>query len=243
MKIKQWIGMALTAIVGIYAHTANAVLIFSVDLDPNTAGIQDMLTVTEGDVFTVDFTVTGDGVSFFEEFVFDILYNDAGAVLGSGPTGPRAGSIASIAHAPNGARDVFSGNPVSPGSPLSFSLFPPLPPPPGFANQSGQVGIFTFPLFQSAIRTVPGLPLTLILGETVDLFSLDFVASAVGTSTITGQRNPPIFGLFPVPFDIASGQVTVQSAASVPEPSTILLFSLGILGLIGYARQQQKLTQ
>ena len=236
MKINQWIAMALTALVGIYAHTANAALIFSVDLDPNTTVIESTRTVTEGDVFTVDFTVTGDGTTLFDLFVFDILYNDAGAVLGSGPTGPRAGSIASIAHAPNGARDRFSGNPVGPGSLLSFG--PSFPLPPGFANQTG-VGIFTIPFFESA---TPGLPLR--PGEIVDLFSLDFVASAVGTSTISGQGDFfDILPGFPVPSDIANGQVTVQSAASVPEPSTILLFSLGILGLIGYARQQQKLTQ
>ena len=240
MKIKQWVVVALTGIVGIYIHTANAALIFSVDLDPNTTVIESMRTVTEGDVFTVDFTVTGDGTTFFDTFLFDILFNDAGAVLGSGPIGPLAGSIASPVNAPFGAQDFFTFSSVFPGAPLSFSPIPPLPLPSPFANQSKEVGILSTG-FTSFIL--------LGAGQVIDLFSLDFVASAVGTSTISAYTLAVAAGahgffdsFIPVPSTTASGQVTVQSAASVPEPSTILLFSMGILSLIRYARQQQKLT-
>ena len=243
MKVSQWITVALTAVVGFYIHTANATLIFSVDLDPSIAGIQDTLTVTEGDVFTVDFTVTDDGATSFNTFLFDIIFNDAGAVLGSGPIGPRAGSIASPVNAPAGAQDFSTLIPVIPGDPLFPVVF--FPPPLGFANQSGEVGIFS-----------TGFTPFILLGagQVIDLFSLDFVASAVGTSTISTNTSAVAAGfhgffntfipVFPTPVT-APGQVTVQSAApvpSVPEPSTILLFSISVLGLIRYARQQQKLT-
>ena len=72
----------------------------------------------------------------------------------------------------------------------------------------------------------------------VTLFSLTFDALIVGTSTVLPSPGfpPPLGGLalggFPVPFTLASGTVTVTGVpAAVPEPSTLLLFGTGLVGL------------
>lgn len=62
--------------------TASAIPTISVDLDPGTMGIQTSLTVKPGDSFTVNVVYTGDGITTFDTFMFDTLFNDLGAVLG-----------------------------------------------------------------------------------------------------------------------------------------------------------------
>ncbi len=204
--------------------TASAIPVISIDLDPVTPGIQSTLSVPAGASFMIDVVFTGDGVTMFDTFAFDTVFNDLGAVLGlTGGTGsPTAGSIA--ATAPIAALDVFSGGGVVPGSALTPSGVPfPIPAP--FTAGSDGLGML------SIIVPFGGVPIG--AGVTTDLFSVTLDSLAVGMSGVlpsAGVIPPPLGGLalagLPVAFTVAGGTVTV------PEPSILMLFGLGFAGLV-----------
>lgn len=216
------------------AATASALPIISVDLDPGTAGIQSVLIVAPGDIFTVDVVYTGDGVAVFDTFGFDVVFNNLGAgILGlAGGTGsPTAGAIAALA--PVSAVDAFTFVAVAPGNALTPSGFPILPPA-GFTAHSSLVGILSL-----AIPFGGGVPIG--AGIEVDLFSLDLVALAPGMSTLAASTGGVLGGLFlaggvpSLPFTLVSGSITV-----VPEPGTFLLMGVGLAGLAIWQRRRFK---
>ena len=75
-------GLAAILILFGAATSASAIPVITIDLDPETAGIQSSLSVASGSSFTIDMVITGDGVAVFDTFAFAADFNDAGAVLG-----------------------------------------------------------------------------------------------------------------------------------------------------------------
>ena len=237
--MKKTILQSLAAVLLLFGWVtaASAGLIISVDLDPTTAGIQSTLSVAGGTSFTIDVVITGDGVMGFDAAAFDVAFNDLGAVLGlSGGTGmPTAGALAGTAPGffgltlPGEALDVFGFVAVAPGGSLTTDFFPLAA---GFAGGIGGVGLLS-------PGPGPGFPLggpfpTIGAGVDVVFFSLIFDALILGMSTVDLSTGGGLGGLAlaggAVPFTVASGTVTV-TATAVPEPSTLLLFGTGLVGL------------
>jgi hypothetical protein len=211
-------GLLVCCFVILFAPTANAVPLISVDLDPGTDEIQSELTVAAGTSFTIDIVFTGDGVSLFDTTVLNVLFNSA--VLSLGPGTPRAGTLAGTA---GDTADVFGGVPVDPNDPLT-----PLGPSPGF---SGYVGLVS----SGFAPVAPGV--------NIDMFNLSFVASAPGMSTLSTMGLSPgqelALGGELVASSLVPGAVTVTDAV-IPEPSTLLLLGTGLIGVFAYARRRKR---
>lgn len=75
------------------------------------------------------------------------------------------------------------------------------------------------------------------INDDIQLATLNFTATLPGTESLLAYGTiGPFSGLmYEVSlFDIISGtEITVASSAPVPEPSTMILFSFGLLGLLG----------
>ena len=234
--------LIVAALLLLRTTTASAVPTISIDLNPGLGGIQSMLTVDPGDVFTIDMVITGDGLMGFDSAAFDVAFNDLGAVLGlSGGTGmPTAGALAGTAPGffgltlPGEALDLPGGGiPVAPGGPLVTDFFPLAP---GFAGGIGGVALLS-------PGPGPGFPAggpfpTIGAGVDVTFFNLTFDALAPGMSTVNTSTGGGLGGLAlaggAVPFTLASGTITVT-----PEPGTLLLLASGLAGL-GFFRWRRK---
>ena len=213
---------------------AEAAAIISVDTDPLTPGIQSSLTVAPTTPFTVGVVIFDDGTPLspvtFDTVILETFFNDAGAVLGLGPTGPIAGAIAGAFP----TFDVFSGFvSTGPGTPLGIGPSSPAPP---FASGSGAIGLSN-PLFAIAP------------GPATSIFSLDFIALTPGSSTILAAGSPPgspelALASIPIPATLAPATITVTSptTTAVPEPITVVgsALALGFGMVFGKRRKQLK---
>ena len=213
MRWRSWL-MSVAAAIVMCGSVASAAPVISVDMDPGTAGIQPtLLNVPQGATFTVDVVVSDDGMpttpSVFNLFLVELSYNNTGATLSPGPTGPLAGSLANTVAL---AVDVIGGAmPVVTGGALTAGASN---PPAPFAAGSGALSIAGNPNFSIS----PGVPQT--------LFSLDFVAAAPGMSALgaSGWISPPGMGpataLFlngvPVAATFEAGGITVIAPTSTP---------------------------
>ena len=221
---------ALLALFG-YSSPAGAAPIIEVDLDPLTPGTQFTRTVEVGSTFTVDVLILDDGLApspfIFDTIILGTSFNDMGAVLGPGPTGFVAGSLASFP----ASSDVATAAAVTPGAAL-LPIPGPLPPSPGFASFLGPAGLIYFSPFSASVG----------VGSPFSVYSVDFTALGLGMSTILAAGSPPgspelasagmaIFaGLFPA-------TVTVVPATVAPEPGSLLVFGSGLAGLLLLGRR------
>lgn len=228
------LGLLLAPFMWAAAQSASAGLVIGVDMDPLTPGVQTTLDVTVGATFSVEVFTFEDFLSppgLFDTVVLETFFNDAGAVLGAGPTGITwigpAGGLAALA--PALALDLFLGLPPSflPGGAVAG---PPggLFPPGGFSAALGPVGLASAGL-PFAGGPLPPLP--------TSIFSVDFTALMAGTSTIVADGSPfgsPPAAFFggPVPATIDTGIVTVSPLiVDAPEPGSLLLLGAGLAGL------------
>jgi hypothetical protein len=135
-------------------------------MDPIAPGIQSSLVVSVGTTFGIEIVFSDPGGMTFDESILQLMYNDAGSILGAGPSGPVADALA-------GTVATFDplGGLVTPGEPLVAVLHP---QDPAFASSSGAFGVLA-----------TAVPFTLGPGAIGSIFGFDFVAASVGASTVT----------------------------------------------------------
>lgn len=228
---KLWaasLAMALLLLVSI--PSASAALLVSIDMDPTTPGIQSTLTVVEGTNFDVDVVLTSDG-SPFDTAILQIDFNDAGSTLGL-VGGPTAGSI--VATSPL-VIDAFTGLPVLSGAPLSTL---PAPPSVGFTETTGATGVVSLlgPFFLAPLSVT-------------DLFGQSFNALALGTSSLiantgllgglAGFGQPAAFSTIAGTVNVIAAPVNPPTPTPAPEPTILMLFGAGLLGLARFTRKTQ----
>jgi hypothetical protein len=199
--------------------------LLSIDLDPETPGIQSSRSVAAGGSFDVEVLLTGDGATLFDTLGLDVLFNDSGSALGFTPPA-LAGAMADRAI---DVLDIIAFAPIKSGSALASALEP---PPMGFASGLGGV-----------VYTSLGGPFDLVGdGVEVSLIRASFLALTQGRSTMAMA---PIFGGPLLAFegnavsvDLAFGELTVTASGPTPasEPSLPLLVFAAILGLAAKRR-------
>jgi hypothetical protein len=205
-----------------FSPLSNAATLY-LDLDINTPGIQDSLTLSPGSDYEVGIVFSGDGSTQFDSFAFDLVYTSS--VVGVHT--PVAGAV--VDSAPLMAFDIYGAVPVSSGDPLAQGS---MPIPLGFVGGLGGVGA----------SSVGGMPFPLIgEDESVGLFSVSLNALEVGASNLALTGYP--FGIGAglslagesVPVTLKGATVTV-----VPVPPALLLFASGMLALFGIGRRENK---
>jgi len=224
------------AVVMLPAEIVRAGAVISIDMDPLTPGIQNTLTVTQGDMFSIEVLIGDDGQTpspvTFDTLLLELSYNNAGAVLGPGSAGFIGGDLAG--NSPF-AIDLFGTPPPvlsSTGGPLTAG---PSSPVLGYANGSGAVGLFDPTLF------------ILTPGSTLSVLSYEFAALAAGNSTILPAGSPPgspvlALGGQPVAAQLLSGSVTVErNVSAVPEPhsATLMIIGSACIGAIQFRRRRK----
>lgn len=221
-------------------------LVVSVDMDPFTTGIQNTLTVTEGDSFQIQVRVRETALVLSDSMQMIISYNDSGSLLSGGALTWGAG-LPSLPL----ALDLISLTPPLPplgSGVVGTSSVPPGSSPPGFAGNSGLFGLF--PSIGTYFTNFNGFD------DVGALLTMEFNTNVgfTGTSNILahGQYNVPLLGNR-TPFtslglnidtELNSGLVKViaqnQNFPGVPEPATMLLFGSGLIGLAGISRKYKK---
>jgi hypothetical protein len=88
----------------------------SIDLDPDTPGIQSSRTLTLGNEYGFDVVFIGDGTTQFDTFAMDVLYRSDHTQFMS-LDNPVAGSV--VADVPIMALDIHSATSVSNGDTLA----------------------------------------------------------------------------------------------------------------------------
>ena len=218
-------------------HSAVGGLIVSVDLDPSTPAIETTHSFAVGVPFPVDLVLTDDGVSPLTPSILitgaELSFNDSGAVLSSSgiitTTTPISALPAFESLMPVGITivDAYGGGSLPPpisSTPLTVAAGTPSA---GYSSTTGSSGITA----ASPGKTLPP-------GTSVVLYSTTFTPTAPGTSTIIAGSGAGIGGgvialdasYDPIPNTFVASTVTV-----IPEPSTLALTALGLLGLLTFA--------
>ena len=210
---------------------ALAVPLLSIDTQPGALGTQTSRTVNLGSTFTVDVLFSGDGSTTapFDALTLATYFNDSGAVLGQSGS-PVAGELADRSALVVDSFSTAVLPTVTSGDALSSSAAGPLS---GFSDDTGLLGLASFAGAFSLNTS----------SETVQVLSMDFTASALGTSTLTlasilpGGTPDATLALSgtEVPVDLQVATIQVVDPTAVPLPATLGLLGLGLL-LLGRHR-------
>jgi hypothetical protein len=190
----------------------------SLDLDRDTPGIQTTRTLNPGSALDFEVVFSGDGITHFDTFALDVVYDSPRITLHSPVAGPIADG------APRMALDIYGANPVSSGDALTQGG---IAIPLGFEGGLGGVGV----------SSVGGMAFPLLgEDETVGLFS--------GSLTALNGGSVTALALSGFPFGVGAGlnlggeqvPVTLQGATVnvVPLPPAVLLFATGVLTFLGF---------
>ncbi len=210
----------LISVIFIFALSAGqswAIPLLSYDLDIFTPGSQTSRDVRINDNFTVNVLLSNyDSTTLFDTVSFDLNYNNNGSVI-TGSGGPLSGAL--VDRSPTATWDGFAGSftDINEGDLLTTLDFGALA---GFQSNFG-----TF-LYSSVTE-----PFDLTGTDPITVASYNFTATALGSSTFFMAENPAVFSYQGSPLDILFGNGTVNVVADVPEPTTSLLFGIGLIGV------------
>ena len=224
MKKILYIGLVLGLSMALGVGAAVAGPFVAIDLDTGTAGIQGAHSVTSGDVFTIDVVVGNDmgGVSAFDTFNLD-LFHDAGAVMAF-TGGPIAGAMAGPPSSPFGTFDFFAAfAPVGPGGALATD---------GAVAPVGKTGIGGVSMLAPGGFFVGGAPPSVVAMSIEVTAGLAGIA-AIDVGTLFGSSDILIAGGLGLGSAISGATLTVDP---IPEPTTMLLFGSGLIGLAAWRR-------
>jgi hypothetical protein len=193
----------------------------SIDLDPDTTGIQTSYDLALGSELDFEVVFTGDGVTQFDTFALDVIYNNPAFSLHN----PVVGSLAD--GAPMLAMDIYAGRPVNVGDLLTPGN---MPTALGFDGGFGGVGY----------SSIGGMAFPLLAeGETIGLFQGSLIATELGSGTLALTGFP--FGAG-AELSLAGESVLVDLEEStvqvVPLPPAIWLFVTGVLAMLGVERRK-----
>lgn len=237
----KFLGLVVGGALAATASGASAAPILAVDLDATTAMIDSVLMVPIGTPLMISIVAFDDGLGapiLVDTVSMGVSTSVPGVASIGAPT--MAGAFAASIFLP---LDLGSGAAVGPGSPLT-----PLPAPaPTPGADTGIVGYF------SAIGSAGAafLPIgSLALGGVSVLDLAPTVAASVGPTTFSIFGFPagselnfsPPTGPGPLFPTLVPGFLTVFDPGpppnGIPEPGTMLLFGVGLLGLAGLRRRR-----
>jgi hypothetical protein len=230
MEKRTFINAIMAMAVSALSCEISSAATLSLDLDPNTLGIQAFQTLNPGGTYEFDVVYTGDGITQFDTFAMDVIYNSIDMMGSVDVSRPVAGTVASSA--PLMALDLYSGDMVNSADSLTQGS---MPLPLGYEAGLGGVGI----------ASVGGSPFSLVgENETVTLFSVSFTLLGSGTGELELTGYP--FGVG-AELSLAGESVDVSlegaEIAVVPLPAAVWLFLPGVLGVLGFRRSANSMMR
>lgn len=201
-----------------------AVPLLSFDLDIGTPGSQTSRDVQVGDNFTVAVLLSDyDSTTLIDTVSFDLNYNNSAAVI-SGSGGPAAGALVDLSPIATWDGFALSFTDINQGDLLSTLN---LGTAPGFQSNFG-----TF--IYSSITD----PFVLSGTDPLTVATYNFTASAAGTSLLSMAAIPAALNYQGTAIDMILGEGLVNVVASVPEPTSLVLFGIGLTGLLLASRSR-----